>query len=81
VSDDADVLRHAELDMLEESAEASLRVLAALERMREADAALEAVRGPSWGSEVYEWHAARDALSDALEALAAYGEFEPFKWW
>lgn len=81
MADEVAVLRAAEAQMLEEATTAAWVAYRAIDRMRHADAVLAELRKPSWGREVAEWHRAAEALTEALQVVAAYREFEPNAWW
>jgi hypothetical protein len=76
-----EALRSAELQMLAEATRAAVAAFTAVQRMREADRALDGLQRASWGAEVQQWHEAAEALSEALAAVEAYREFEPTAWW
>jgi hypothetical protein len=70
-----DPLDLAEAEMAVAEAEAVVRWRVAQAWMAEADGELSALRKPTWGGVVDEWHRAADALADSYETLRAYEVF------
>lgn len=77
MTDDSEALRFAEFEMVAEAARAADAARLAVERMKEADRAIDALDMPTWGGVVDQWHEAKQKLDDALEADKAYRKFPP----
>jgi hypothetical protein len=77
MTDDSEALRFAEFEMVAEAARAADTARLAVERMREADQAIDALEQPTWGGVVDQWHEAKQKLDDALQAAEAYKKFPP----
>jgi hypothetical protein len=70
-----DPLVRLEDEMADSAAAAAVRLQVAQAWMRSADADLGALRRPTWGGVVDEWHRAAGAVQDSAEAVAAYEAF------
>jgi hypothetical protein len=72
-----DPLDLAEAEMAEAAAEADTRYRVALAWFESADAELGALRRPTWGGVVDEWHKAANAMAEEAEIAAAFEAFPP----
>jgi hypothetical protein len=72
---DPEELREYEAEMGTQMRDAGTRLRVAAAWHQAADKALDGLTRPVWGGPVDDWHRARDAVEDSLQACEAYEAF------